>query len=254
MQELVDFTKQLAHASGDIINGYFRSGVAIETKSDESPVTIADKKAEEVMREMIMKAFPNHGIIGEEFGNHNEDAEYQWVLDPIDGTKSFISGTFLFGTLIGLMKNRQPILGAIHHSVTSHLLIGTGDEAKLNDVPVTVRSNSRIADATMLYTDFVDVNKYQDGLAFQQLMGRTKFNRTWGDCHGYFLVATGYADMMLDPIMNLWDIVALVPVIEGAGGTITDWRGNAPLDGHGIIATNGDLHAQVLHALNPSLE
>jgi myo-inositol-1(or 4)-monophosphatase len=85
-------------------------------------------------------------------------------------------------------------------------------------------------------------------------MGRTKFNRTWGDCHGYFLVATGYADMMLDPIMNLWDIVALVPVIEGAGGTITDWRGNAPLDGYGIIATNGDLHAQVLQALNPSLD
>ena len=251
MQEFVDFTKELATASGDIINSYFRTGVNIETKSDDSPVTIADKKAEEAMREMIMKAYPEHGIIGEEFGNYNEDAEYQWVLDPIDGTKSFITGTFLFGTLIGLMKNRQPILGAIHHSVTSHLLIGTGDETRLNGDKITVRANEKLRDAALLYTDFVDIGKYQNGIAFQQLMGRTRINRTWGDCHGYFLVATGYADIMLDPIMNLWDIVALIPVIEGAGGKITDWKGNPPLDGHGIIATNGDLHEQVLRALNP---
>jgi len=251
MQEYVDFTKQLAKASGDIINSYFHTGVDIETKDDESPVTIADKKAEEIMREMIMKEFPEHGIIGEEFGNHNEDAEYQWVLDPIDGTKSFITGTFLFGTLIGLMKNRQPILGAIHHSVTSHLLIGADNKTYLGDKLVKVRSTEKLRQATLLYTDFVDVGKYQNGIAFQQLMGRTKFNRTWGDCHGYFLVASGYADIMLDPIMSLWDIVALIPIIEGAGGTITDWHGNAPLDGEGIIATNGILHEQVLRALNP---
>jgi len=251
MQEFVDFTKQLAQASGDIINSYFRSGVDVETKADESPVTIADKKAEEVMREMIMKEFPDHGIIGEEFGNHNEDADYQWVLDPIDGTKSFITGTFLFGTLIGLMKDRQPILGAIHHSVTSHLLIGAKNETRLNDEVVKVRATDKLRQATLLYTDFIDVGKYQNGIAFQQLMGRTHFNRTWGDCHGYFLVATGYADIMLDPIMSLWDIVALVPIIEGAGGSITDWKGNPPLDGNGIIASNGILHEQVLQALNP---
>lgn len=251
MQEFIDFTKQLAQASGEIINSHFRTDVAIETKDDHSPVTIADKKAEEIMREMIMKAYPEHGIIGEEFGKYNEGADYQWVLDPIDGTKSFITGTFLFGTLIGLMKNRQPILGAIHHSVTSHLLIGTGDETRLNDEIVIVRSTEKLRQATLLYTDFIDTGKYQNGIAFQQLMGRTKFNRTWGDCHGYFLVATGYADIMLDPIMNLWDIVALVPIIDGAGGRITDWKGNPPLDGNGIIATNGKLHEQVLRALNP---
>ena len=251
MQEFVDFTKQLASASGDIINQYFRSGVSIETKSDDSPVTIADKKAEEIMREMIMKEFPEHGIIGEEFGKHNEDAEYQWVLDPIDGTKSFISGTFLFGTLIGLMKNRQPIVGAIHHSVTSHLLIGTGNETRLNGDIIKVRPNDSLRQATLLYTDYNDIGKHQNGIAFQQLTGRTNLSRTWGDCHGYFLVATGYADIMLDPIMNLWDIVALIPVIEGAGGRITDWKGNPPLGGSGIIASNGILHEQVLRALNP---
>ena len=249
MQEFVDFSKELAQASGDIIKRYFRSGVAVETKADESPVTIADRQAEEVMREMIMKAYPDHGIIGEEFGNYNEEAEYQWVLDPIDGTKSFVSGTFLFGTLIGLMKAGQPIVGAIHHPVTSHLLVGDGKTAELNGEPVKVSAKRDLREALLCYTDFIDVGKYQNGIAFQQLMGMTSINRTWGDCHGYFLVATGYADVMLDPIMHLWDIVALIPVIEGAGGKITSWNGGAPLSGNGVIASNGSLHSQVLRVL-----
>ena len=249
MQEFVDFSKALASASGDIINSYFRSDFAVETKSDESPVTVADKQAEEIMREMIMKEYPAHGIIGEEFGDHNEDAEYQWVLDPIDGTKSFVSGTFLFGTLIGLMKDGQPIVGTIHHPLTSHLLIGTGDETRLNGEIVMVRPTRELRDAVMLYSDFIHIGQYQNGIAFQQLMGRTKYNRTWGDCHGYFLLATGYADIMLDPIMHLWDIVALIPVVEGAGGKITSWNGGPPLSGNGIIATNGPLHSQVLRVL-----
>ena len=249
MQEFVDFSKRLAAASGEIIMRYFRSEFTVDTKADDSPVTIADRKAEEIMREMIMKEFPTHGIIGEEFGNYNESAEYQWVLDPIDGTKSFVSGTFLFGTLIGLMKDGQPIVGSIHHPLTSHLLIGAGGEARLNDQPVRVRDTAQLRDAVMVYSDFIDVGKYQNGIAFQQLMGKTRYNRTWGDCHGYFLVATGYADIMLDPIMHLWDIVALVPVIEGAGGVITSWNGGPPLSGNGIIASNRALHSQVLRAL-----
>ena len=249
MQEFLDFSKELARASGEIIMSYFRSDFTVETKADESPVTIADRQAEEVMREMIMKAYPDHGIIGEEFDEHNEGAEYQWVLDPIDGTKSFVSGTFLFGTLIGLMKDGQPIVGAIHHPLTAHLLIGAGKETRLNDEIVRVRGTRQLRDAVMTYSDFIDVGKYQNGIAFQQLMGKTRFNRTWGDCHGYFLVATGYADIMLDPIMHLWDIVALVPVIEGAGGKITSWNGGPPLSGNGIIASNGVLHSQVLRVL-----
>ncbi len=250
MQEFVDFSQELARASGDIIRRYFRSGVAVESKADDSPVTIADRLAEETMREMIMKAYPEHGIIGEEFGNHNEGAEYQWVLDPIDGTKTFISGSFLFGTLIGLMRAGQPIVGAINHPVTAHLLIGAGSETRLNGEIVRVSSTSHLREAVMLYTDFIDVGKYQNGIAFQQLMGMTAFNRTWGDCHGYFLVATGTADIMLDPIMHFWDIVALIPVIQGAGGLITSWDGGAPLSGNGIIAANPTLHGQVLRVLN----
>ena len=249
MREFVDFSKELSRASGDVIMRYFRSDFTVETKADESPVTIADQQAEEIMREMIMKEFPEHGIIGEEFGNHKESAEYQWVLDPIDGTKSFVSGTFLFGTLIGLMKDGQPIVGTIHHPVTDHLLIGAGEETRLNDELVRVRGTRHLRDAVMCYTDFIHVGQYQNGIAFQQLMGRTNYNRTWGDCHGYFLLATGYVDIMLDPIMHLWDIVALVPVIEGAGGKITSWNGGPPLSGNGIIASNGILHSQVLRVL-----
>ncbi len=249
MREFVDFSKELARASGDIIMRYFRSGVVVETKADASPVTIADREAEEIMREMIMKEFPDHGIIGEEFGNHNDGAEYQWVLDPIDGTKSFVSGTFLFGTLIGLMKGGQPIVGTINHPVTSHMLIGSGNETRLNDDLVRVSGKRSLREAVLCYSDFIDVGKYQNGIAFQQLLGMTRYNRTWGDCHGYFLVATGYADVMLDPIMHLWDIVALIPVIEGAGGKITSWNGGPPLSGKGIIASNGPLHSQVLRVL-----
>ncbi|MCY3834370.1 MAG: histidinol-phosphatase [Chloroflexi bacterium] len=249
MQEFVDFSKELARASGEIIMRYFRREFAVETKADESPVTIADRQAEEIMREMIMKEYPEHGIIGEEFGVHNESAEFQWVLDPIDGTKSFVSGTFLFGTLIGLMKGDQPIVGTIHHPVTKHLLIGDGAEARLNDEIVRVRDTRQLRDAVMLYTDFIHVGQYQNGIAFQQLMGKTSFNRTWGDCHGYFLLATGGADIMLDPIMQLWDTVALIPVIEGAGGVITSWNGGPPLRGNGIIASNRHLHSQVLRVL-----
>ena len=250
MREFVAFSKALASASGDIIMRYFRRDFTVETKADDSPVTIADREAEAVMREMIMKEYPEHGIIGEEFGNHNQEAEYQWVLDPIDGTKSFVSGTFLFGTLIGLMKAGQPIVGAIHHPVTSHLLIGAGEEARLNGEIVRVGETSKLRDAVMCYTDFIHVGQYQNGIAFQQLMGKTKFNRTWGDCHGYFLLATGGIDIMLDPVMSLWDIVALVPIVEGAGGLITSWDGGSPLSGNGIIASNRHLHGQTLRVLN----
>jgi len=250
-QDFVEFSQELARASGEIICRYFRSDYTVETKADESPVTIADRRAEEIMREMIMRQFPDHGIIGEEFGEHQADAEYIWVLDPIDGTKSFISGTFLFGTLIGLLKDGAPLVGALHHPLTAHLLVGDGQETRLNGQLTRVRRTERLRDATLLYTDFIDVGKYQNGIAFQQLMGRTNFNRSWGDCHGYFLVATGYADVMLDPIMKLWDIVALVPIIEGAGGMVTSWDGGPPLRGPGLIASNGRLHRQVLRVLIP---
>ncbi len=250
INDLKIFCKSLADESGEIIRRYFRTNISIENKPDESPVTIADKSAEEKMREIIMKEFPAHGIIGEEFGNHNEGAEYQWVLDPIDGTKSFICGTVTFGTLIALTKNGQPILGVINQPVLKEFLIGDNSIAELNGKKVNVRACSKISDAILLSTDHLNIEQYQNINAFEKLMRKVKYYRMWGDCYGYYLVATGYADIMVDPIMNAWDLMALVPVIRGAGGTITDYNGNDPVKGNSIIATSGVIHNEVVNILN----
>lgn len=250
MNEFKKFCKSLADESGAIINRYFRTNVNIENKADQSPVTIADKNAEEKMREMIMREFPGHGIIGEEFGNHNEGAEYQWVLDPIDGTKSFICGTVTFGTLIALTKNGEPILGVINQPVLKEFLIGDNSTAELNGKKVNVKACSKISDAVLLATDHLNIEQYQNINAFEKLMRKAKYYRMWGDCYGYYLVATGYADIMIDPIMNAWDLMALVPVIRGAGGTITDYQGNDPVKGSSIIATGGLIHNEVVNILN----
>ncbi|MYI41704.1 MAG: hypothetical protein F4063_07230 [Chloroflexi bacterium] len=148
------------------------------------------------------------------------------------------------------MRASKPLIGVIHHPATSHLLVGDGAEARLNGELVNVRGTTELGEAVLCYTDYIDVVKHKNGIAFQQLLGKTRFNRSWGDCHGYFLLATGYVDIMVDPVMSLWDIVALVPIIQGAGGIITDWQGGPPLSGDGIIASTGALHEQVLSALN----
>ena len=250
MDELKKFCKHLSDESGKIIRSYFRSGVQIETKSDESPVTIADKSAEEKMRELIMKEYPEHGILGEEFGKHNEGAEYQWILDPIDGTKSFISGTVTFGTLIALMKNGDPVLGVINQPILGEFLIGDNNTAELNDVRVQSRECSDLSKATLLTTDHLNIEEFQDLDKFETLMRKVKMYRQWGDCYGYYLVATGFADIMIDPIMSVWDSMALIPVIRGAGGEITDYHGNDPVKGSSIIATTKGIHSEVIKILN----
>jgi histidinol phosphatase-like enzyme (inositol monophosphatase family) len=253
MVEWLAFARHLADLSANVIKPYFRSDLQVNLKADLSPVTIADMKAEEVMREAIMAAFPEHGILGEEFGNHQPEATYQWVLDPIDGTKSFITHSYLFGTLISLVKDGKPILGVINHPIFNDYLVGDGQQTCLNDHPVRVRPCHRIEDAVLLNTSHWSVYKYQDGEAFSALTQRVQRYNNWGDCHGYYLVACGGADMMLDPILNPWDLMALIPIIEGAGGRITDWQGRDPITGSGAVATSGDIHDQIIRALNPKL-
>ncbi|MCU7495986.1 MAG: histidinol-phosphatase [Ignavibacteria bacterium] len=251
MDELKKFAKLLADKSGEIVRGYFRTKIQIESKQDLSPVTIADKKAEEAMREMIMKEFPDHGILGEEFGSHNIDSDYQWVLDPIDGTKSFICGAVSFGTLIALMKNNQPILGVINQPVLNDFLIGDNFTAELNGQKVRLRQCNGLSDAVLLTTDHLHIEKYQNLPAFENLIHKVKLYRNWGDCYGYYLVATGFADVMIDPEMSVWDSMALIPVIRGAGGIITDYQGNDPVQGHSIVAAGPSIHGEVIRLLNP---
>lgn len=243
------FANHLANLSGNIIRNYFRTGIKVDSKKDSSPVTIADKKSEEIMRNEIMKKFPDHGILGEEFEAYNENAKYKWILDPIDGTISFICGSINFGTLIALTKNDKPILGVINQPILNEFLIGDNSSCLLNGKSVFVRDCSSLTNAVLLSTDYLNIERYQDIKKFNDLLKKIKIYRGWGDCYGYYLVATGYADIMIDPIMNMWDIMPLIPIIKGAGGVITDFEGNSPEKSNSIIASSKSLHEKVLEIL-----
>ena len=204
------------------------------------------------MRRMIRQRFPSHGILGEEFGPENVGAEFVWVLDPIDGTRAFAAATPLFGTLIALLHAGQPVLGVIHQPILRQLVVGDGRRTLLNGRAVRVRATPSLAEATLLCSDVLSPAQHQNGEAFAALGRRVRQLRTWGDCFGYLLVATGWADIMCDPIMNPWDIAALIPVIRGAGGVITDWQGRDPVNATSIVAALPGLHPQVIAALNPN--
>lgn len=246
------FLAELAAQSGDLIRPYFRNpNLVVETKSDLSPVTAADRGAEDLLRRLIAARYPTHGIVGEEFGTENANADFVWVLDPIDGTKSFAAGCPLFGTLIALLHEGKPVLSAIHLSALDQLYLGDNLTTTLNGRAVRVRPTTDLADATLLTSDTLNLAKYQNGPSCERLLGRAKLVRTWGDCFGYTLVAGGWADIMLDPIMNPWDIAALVPVMRGAGGVITDWKGGEPVDSDSTIASaTPELHRAVLETLH----
>jgi len=192
-------TQHLAQISAQVIKQYFRSGYQVELKADETPVTIADRQAEEIIRAAIMQTYPEHGIRGEEFPSHQPEAPYQWVLDPIDGTKNFVSGSYLFGTLIALLKDGEPIVGAINQPILDDFLVGNGKQTWLNGDLVRVKPCQRIEDAILLTTEHWSVFEHQNGPAFETFSKQVKRYNTWGDCHGYYLVATGGADIMTDP-------------------------------------------------------
>ncbi|WP_419162744.1 histidinol-phosphatase [Candidatus Palauibacter sp.] len=245
------FAGKLAEESGRAIAGMFRHpDLIVESKSDDSAVTVADRYAETLLRDRILARFPDHGIIGEEFGTQDEDAEYVWVLDPIDGTISFVAGVPLFGTLIGLLHEGEPILGVVYQPITEELMIGTASGTTLNGEPVRVREDRSLAEATLLTTDPGAVGEHKDAAAFEALWSRVALYRGWGDCYGYLMVASGRADIMLDPMMHPWDIAALVPVVRGAGGVITTWEGDNPIGGTSTVAAPPKLHREVMELLN----
>ena len=244
------FAAQLAKQSGALIMGYYGTGVAVERKADASPVTIADREAEALMRREIAKAFPAHQVLGEEAGlSGPEDSAWRWVLDPIDGTKSFIHGVPLFGTLIALLHEGQPVLGAIHLPTSGDLVLGIqGQPTTLNGKAVRVKETTRLEEATFCVTSTRSVAEHGFWPGYEALQRRVRLVRGWGDCYGHFLVATGRADIMFDAVMNLWDIAALKPCIEGAGGRITDAQGD-PQGNDSALSTNGYLHDEVLAIL-----
>jgi len=245
------FLRRLAAESGQVIAPYFGDPkLTVDAKSDRTPVTVADRLAEVRMRELIHEQFPGHGIIGEEFGTEREDAEFVWVLDPIDGTKAFVTGCPLFGTLIALLHQGEPVLGAIHQPILKQLCIGDGTSTTLNDEPVRMRSVANLSEATLLYTERGLIAEHQNLSRFEALEARCKIVRTWGDCYGYLLLAWGFADIMVDPVMKPWDFLPLVPIIRGAGGVISNWQGGDVLSSASVVAAAPNLHSEVIATLN----
>lgn len=248
----LDFFRTLADLAADTIRPHFGTGMQVDWKSDATPVTEADRAAERVMRKAIRERFPTHGILGEEYGPENEDAEFVWVMDPIDGTKSFVAGVPLFVTLIGLLHHGKPIAGAIAQPILGELVLGTAEGVTYNGQPALIRSCASLRDALLLTTDITHIERVHNGAAFTRLREQTRLSRTWGDGYGYLMLCSGRADVMVDAEMHPWDILPLIPLIQGAGGTITAWDGQPAGDGMGAVAAHRDLHQDVLDALNPA--
>ena len=238
---LIAFANELADAAGGIVRRYFRRGVAVDDKADLSPVTIADREAELALRALIETRFPEHGILGEEHGSRRTDAERVWVLDPIDGTKSFISGVPLFGTLIALAERGTPVLGVIDQPISRERWIGArGHKSTLNGAPISTRACPTLA-AAALFATSPDMFRGADAEGFQRLKGAVKLARFGGDCYAYGLLAAGFIDLVVEAGLKPYDYAALAPVIAGAGGSMTDWSGKPlGLGSDGRVLACGD--------------
>ncbi|KAJ0233552.1 Bifunctional phosphatase IMPL2 [Hirschfeldia incana] len=252
---------ELADASGEVIRKYFRKKFDIVEKDDMSPVTIADQMAEEAMVSIIFHNFPSHAIYGEEKGWRckEESADYVWVLDPIDGTKSFITGKPVFGTLIALLYKGKPILGLIDQPILKERWIGmSGRRTKLNGEDISTRSCPKLSQA-YLYTTSPHLFSVEAAKAFSRVRDKVKMPLYGCDCYAYALLASGFVDLVIESGLKPYDFLALVPVIEGAGGTITDWNGNPPLweasssavatSFNVVAAGDSNIHQQALESL-----
>lgn len=236
----------LADAAGAVLRRYFRQTLPIIDKEDASPVTAADREAEAEMRSLILERFPEHGIFGEEHGMVRADAEYLWVLDPIDGTRSFICGVPLFGTLIALLHRGRPVLGIIDQPILRERWVGvSGRATTLNGEPVRTRSTPAL-DAATLFSTAPELFEGADGDAFRRLQRQVKLTRFGTDCYAYGVLAGGHIDLVVEAQLKPYDYCAIIPVIEGAGGIMTDWEGR-PLglqsDGRVLACGDSRLHA-----------
>jgi myo-inositol-1(or 4)-monophosphatase len=247
--ELRAFAESLADlARGVLAAAHGRVETEVECKADGTPVTVADKEAERLMRAAIRKAYPDHGILGEEFGPENVDADFCWVLDPIDGTKSFLSRVPLYVTLIGLRHEGQPVLGLIDQPILRERIIGDNATCELNGRRVRA-AEAPLKEAVVVSTDLDNVRRLHRDVRWNRFADSVAHVRTWGDGYGHLLVAAGRAHVVADPVMNPWDLVPVLPVLRGAGATVTSWTGGDPVKAGNIIAAAPRLHAEVMSVL-----
>ena len=240
---------ELAALARPIILKHYRGPLAVDTKADQSPVTIADRDAEAAMRAAIARTFPEHGVIGEEFGRERADAEFVWVLDPIDGTKAFITGKPLFGTLIALAERGRPVVGVIDMPALDECWWGADDRvAQMNGKPVRARPCGDLAQA-MLYATTPEMFRGADAAAFARVSGAVRHTLYGADCYASALLAGGWSDLVVEASLQTYDFCALAPVVEAAGGVMTDWQGR-PLtvasDGRVVACGDARLLAPVL--------
>ena|SRR5947209_1933740 len=250
------FVDQLATASGEAILPFFRTTLGVEDKGSAAgfdPVTAADRAAENTMRSLIKRNFPEHGIVGEEYGNERSNAEYVWVLDPIDGTKSFITGMPVWGSLIALTRNGVPIFGMMHQPFINERFSGDGGAARYRgpagERALNVRPCASLS-AAMLFTTSPRLMNADDGAAFGRVEQAVRLSRYGGDCYAYCMLAAGHVDLVIETGLKPHDIVALIPIIEGAGGIVTNWEGGSAAKGGRVVAA-GDkrVHAEAMNLL-----
>jgi inositol-phosphate phosphatase/L-galactose 1-phosphate phosphatase/histidinol-phosphatase len=244
------FAHELADRAGEVLRRYYRTPVTVDYKADESPVTLADREAERVMRDLIRSRFPEHGIEGEEFASEHGEAELVWNLDPIDGTKAFLAGRPTFGTLISLLHRGTPLLGLIDQCISHERWVGALDApSTFNGAAIRVRPCPDLAHVVLSTTSPQMFHTAEEQAAFARVAQAVRVTVYGGDCYAYGLLAMGFTDLVVEADLDLHDFAALVPVIEGAGGIITDWQGQAlgpASDGRVVAAGDRRVHAQAL--------
>jgi len=241
---------ELARVAGDFAMSHYGRTLTVDVKHDGSPVTIADRGAEERARAWIEKRFPDDGILGEEFGDVRPTARRRWILDPIDGTKSFIRRVPLWGTLVAVTEGESVLAGCAYFpAVAETVAAAAGEGCFWNGTRCSVSSTATIAEATIVTTDERFEERPERARAWRRLASQASVSRTWGDCYGYLLLATGRADVMVDDVVAPWDAAALYPIVTEAGGSFTDWSGSATAFGGDIIATNSALAKPVRNIL-----
>ena len=257
LQQRLDFSVEAARKASELILDYYQAtDLSVEEKDDRSPVTEADRNAEQLMRDLIGDEYPQDGILGEELGEKKTQNGFRWILDPVDGTKPFVHGVPLFGTLIGLEYETEVVLGVARFPALNEVVYaarGTGTWWQVGEKDprqTFATSVDKLSDALFCFTDvesFLQIDRFD---TIERLSRATRISRGWGDCYGHILVATGRAEVMVDPLLNEWDAAALLPIVEEAGGHFVDWSGKASIYSGNGISVNAALKDAVLDLLS----
>jgi histidinol phosphatase-like enzyme (inositol monophosphatase family) len=236
---LMQAAADVARLAGQHAIRHFRTNIPVERKPDGSPVTAADREAEQAAREWIERYFPDDGVLGEELGSLRPEARRRWLIDPIDGTRSFVRGVPLWGSMVAVARGEAVLAGAVYFPALGEVVVAApGCGCWWNGIECAVSRVTDLAQAAVLMTDERFGGDRARREAWERLAARAGLSRSWGDCYGYLLVATGRAEVMVDPALSPWDSAALMPIIEEAGGVFTDWRGARTAFGGSVVATN----------------